>query len=100
MDKDQLIDSAARLHQALQEQLKIAIDRRLGPGAWTWDELEVRIQIVNRPEDGPGVDTYCLDREPLLRAHAIEAESQGRAVRFIRRIEHLMAGGDPQECSD
>ncbi len=97
---DQLIDSAARLHQALREQLKIAIDRRLGPGSWTWDELEARIQIVSRPQDGPGVDTYWLDREPLLRAHAIEAELHGRAVRFTRRIEHLMAGGDRQQFSD
>lgn len=89
MDKDQLIDSAARLYAALNEQIKLAIDRRLGPGAWGWDELEGRLKIVNESDDGPEVDTYYLDREPLLRAHRIEAAPGGRAIRFTRRIEHL-----------
>ncbi|MBV8501149.1 MAG: hypothetical protein JO142_11770 [Burkholderiales bacterium] len=100
MDKDQLIDSAARLYVALEEQLKIAVDRRLGPGAWTWDELESRLKIVNRLEDGPGVDTYYLDQEPLLRAHRLEAEGHGRVVRFSRRIQHLSANSDPQALAD
>jgi len=89
MDKDALIDSAARFCIQLQEQIKLAVDRRLGQGAWTWDELENRLKIVKRLEDGPGVEVYHLDCEPLLRVHPIEAESSGRVLRFIRRVEHL-----------
>lgn len=89
MFKELASAGATSMVHKMDHEISQALTNFLGR-CWTEDDVKSRCQIIR---DGHGVETFCVDGEPLLEMHPVESSIEytqdSVIVRYTRKFRRL-----------